>query len=516
MIGSSFNEYSRLLLLSRCMNDEVLRKVNLSSAKIETLISLLNEKNKVDLQTTPILIAKAITKQTMRVVDQAIFKGQVKQYLNYDNIPIRVEDDELLCLQNKEQKRKPNIIFVTTKNIIFAMVSDQLTMLRNGIINPENGDNFKDNDFNMFDLHEPSPTTKQTKEKTPTFVAPRTFNANVEGFNRSESRASQKSTTVNITISDNAVPKTSMDPSTTNPTDTIDSNLQSRLTEERPTDFVSIVDITDQSDSDDDNNTIKSFRNSEINQNNTDDIDNDNASIHENSTTDSAFINMNTDQIEPHDLEKLNNSMMHNDLSESAIHSNTIDSILNNLNGANDNKYKNGLNEPAAILPPPSPKPPSPSIRSLPSPSPSPEPQSHTNNDAIETVASNPFGNVSVEELMDFVKPNIEEQKNRHESHQDIQTLNSYAKLNATNSNMEAITASIIPPSPPRPAKRHRKRAGSPLYSGSGGSSSGDDDENNYDLIDNVHYYKNKQAKISSKRPTFNRNTRINKLLGNN
>lgn len=126
-MSGAAQEYQRQFLIKRCKQDGVLKDFNLDSANIETINALLNEKNRNTHQTLPVLIAKSLTQRGLRIMDESFFHGKMKKYLNYDNIKIRIEDDELYCLQNKSSSTyNPGIVVITLKTIILSLISEQL------------------------------------------------------------------------------------------------------------------------------------------------------------------------------------------------------------------------------------------------------------------------------------------------------------------------------------------------------------------------------------------------------
>lgn len=130
-------EFRRALLLDQCRKHKIISSFDLSDANCETLQEVLNVQSAFDYRALPILLIKLGTKFALKHADeflQLMFakkgreKYNLKQWLDYDKLEVKLENDEVLCLSNFSNY-KPNIVLVTAKNMLFSMVSSQLSTI---------------------------------------------------------------------------------------------------------------------------------------------------------------------------------------------------------------------------------------------------------------------------------------------------------------------------------------------------------------------------------------------------
>jgi len=121
---NSSDAFIKAALYEQCSKSSILKHVDLDNTDTETLRSLINKNNMMSIRKIPILLAKFITRTGFQF---AVAKfPKLSDYIRPEHIQVRIEDDEMAYLLNKECDMPPNIIVIVIKNIAINMLGTSI------------------------------------------------------------------------------------------------------------------------------------------------------------------------------------------------------------------------------------------------------------------------------------------------------------------------------------------------------------------------------------------------------
>ncbi|ATZ81583.1 GrBNV_gp67-like protein [Drosophila innubila nudivirus] len=121
---NSSDAFIKAALYEQCSKSSILKHVDLDNTDTETLRSLINKNNMMSIRKIPILLAKFITRTGFQF---AVTKfPKLNEYIRPEHIQVRIEDDEMAYLLNKECDMPPNIIVIVIKNIAINMLGTSI------------------------------------------------------------------------------------------------------------------------------------------------------------------------------------------------------------------------------------------------------------------------------------------------------------------------------------------------------------------------------------------------------
>ncbi|AYP97907.1 GrBNV gp67-like protein-like protein [Mauternbach virus] len=116
--------FIRAALYEQCSKSSILQHVDLDNANTETLRSLINKNNMLSIRKIPILLAKFVTRTGCQFAVSKFPK--LNNYIRPEHIQVRIEDDEMVYLLNKEYDMPPNIMVIVLKNVAISMLGTSI------------------------------------------------------------------------------------------------------------------------------------------------------------------------------------------------------------------------------------------------------------------------------------------------------------------------------------------------------------------------------------------------------
>lgn len=125
--------FERAALYETCQNSKILRHLELNNLNTDTIRELINKNNNLQICQVPIILSKAAVKFILTfIVDKF---PSAKKFITPENIQVRVESDELICLKNSNTFASNNIVFIVAKNIIISCIGVTFDDLQDVLIN---------------------------------------------------------------------------------------------------------------------------------------------------------------------------------------------------------------------------------------------------------------------------------------------------------------------------------------------------------------------------------------------
>lgn len=112
--------FNKAVLLEMCRKSPILRNIEYDANTVTEaeLRELVNYHNCMQMKHFPILLIKLLVKYGLVIAVDKI--PSIKKYINPDNLAIRLESDELACLDTKPTKT--NVYIVVAKNIVCSLL----------------------------------------------------------------------------------------------------------------------------------------------------------------------------------------------------------------------------------------------------------------------------------------------------------------------------------------------------------------------------------------------------------
>nr|AHW98277.1 GrBNV_gp67-like protein [Nilaparvata lugens endogenous nudivirus] len=136
-MGVADDEFVRAALYATCKKSKILSLLKLEAMDVQTLKYHVNKMHAMSFQEMPILLTKMAVKFGVGFVRDKI--PIIKDYVNPDNLQVKIEDDELAYLLNVDEsklnsKMKTNIYMIVLRNIAFSILGVSIENLKNTII----------------------------------------------------------------------------------------------------------------------------------------------------------------------------------------------------------------------------------------------------------------------------------------------------------------------------------------------------------------------------------------------
>nr|AKH40344.1 putative gp67-like protein [Kallithea virus] len=121
---NSSDAFLKAALYEQCSKSAILKHVDLDNTDTETLRNLINRNNTLSIRKIPILISKFVTRAGIQF---AVTKfPNLHNYIRPEHIQVRIEEDELAYLLNKDQDLPVNIVLIVIKNIALSMLGTSI------------------------------------------------------------------------------------------------------------------------------------------------------------------------------------------------------------------------------------------------------------------------------------------------------------------------------------------------------------------------------------------------------